>query len=56
MTEAINYLFNWIRDVVLLIEKIRFNIYGIDISFLWLIIAFIITCIVVSVFWKGAKM
>lgn len=56
MTEALKWFINRIVDVVSLLERLQFNIYGINISFFWFLVAFIIVCFVVSVFWKGAKM
>lgn len=43
------------NQLLSLLDSISFNIAGYDVSYLSLIVAFLLISMVISIFWKGAK-
>lgn len=52
-------IFYFIRDMFMgylgVLESIVFEVNGIEVNFLSLVVAFLIVGLIVAVFWKGAK-
>lgn len=55
MTQAINLIFDFINDIISLLDTTTFDLYGFNVSIWSLILVFIVIFIFANVWWKGAK-
>lgn len=48
-------IFDFMNDIFNLLNSARFEFFGTTVYLGWLLVAFVVISIVVSVFWKGAR-
>lgn len=55
MSDAITLIFNFFIAIFDKLNGVSFTLFGITVSYMGIIIGFLITGIIVSVFWRGAR-
>lgn len=55
MSDAITLIFNFFISIFYMLNGVSFTLFGINVSYMGIIIGFLITGIIVSVFWRGAR-
>lgn len=55
MEQFLNLFFSFLRALFNLLNGITFKLGNFDIYYGWLIVALIISGMVISIFWKGAR-
>lgn len=55
MTGAFNLIFDFINDLISLLDMASFDLYGFRVSYWSLIVVFIVISFFANVWWKGAK-
>lgn len=55
MTNYIQFIFSMFADLVDVLDGLKFQLYGVTVSYWSLIFAFIVVAMVCSVWWRGAR-
>lgn len=55
MGEFITLFINYIKSLISLLENTVFTIGQYQVSYMALIFAFLVTCFIINVFWRGAR-
>ena len=46
---------DFMADILSLLNSIKFRLFGFTVSYLYLVLGFILVTMLVGIFWKGAK-
>ncbi len=55
MQEFFTSILDFFSDIFVVLGSYRFNMYGVTVSIFDILLALLVTSMVISVFWKGAK-